>query len=117
VYIERKYAERSPRICAHGGELNQVWTNIVDNAVDAMNGQGKLKVKTSRNDGHVLVEIADAGAGISREIKTVSSSLSSQPKGSARVRGWDSTSSGASSRDTEARSASIPSPERRAKVR
>jgi signal transduction histidine kinase len=69
VAVEREYAEGLPRICAVGGELNQVWTNIVDNAVDAMNGQGKLKVKTSRDDGHVLVEIADDGPGISREIK------------------------------------------------
>jgi hypothetical protein len=103
VAVEREYAERLPRICGQGEEFNQVRTNIVDNALDAMNGQGELKVKTSRD-----------GPGISREIKTVSSSLSSPPKASARVQGWVSTSSGASSRDTEARSASIPYPERRA---
>ena len=60
-----------PRICAHGGELNQVWTNLVDNTGDAMNGHGKLKVKTSRDGGeHVLVEITDDGPGIPREIKS-----------------------------------------------
>ncbi len=70
VAVEREYAEGLPRICAYGGELNQVWTNIVDNAVDAMHGQGKLKVKTSRDEGgHVLVEIADDGPGIPREAK------------------------------------------------
>ena len=70
VEVEKEYAEGLPRICANGGELNQVWTNIVDNAVDAMHGRGNLKVKTSRDDGHVLVEIADAGPGIPREAKS-----------------------------------------------
>ena len=69
VSVEKDYAEGLPRICANGGELNQVWTNIVDNAVDAMRGQGSLKVKTSRDDGHVLVEISDDGPGIPREAK------------------------------------------------
>ncbi len=70
VAVEKEYAEGLPRICAYGGELNQVWTNIVDNAVDAMHGQGKLKVKTFRDGGeHVLVEIADDGPGIPREAK------------------------------------------------
>ncbi len=69
VAVKKEYAEGLPRICANGGELNQVWTNIVDNAVDAMRGYGNLKVKTSRDDGHVLVEIADDGPGIPREAK------------------------------------------------
>ena len=69
VSVEKEYAEGLPRICANGGELNQVWTNIVDNAVDAMRGHGNLKVKTSRDDGHVLVEISDDGPGIPREAK------------------------------------------------
>jgi signal transduction histidine kinase len=57
--VEKEYAEGLPRICANGGELNQVWTNIVNNAVDAMHGHGSLKVKTSRDD----------GPGITREAK------------------------------------------------
>ncbi len=69
VEVEREYAEGLQRICAHGGELNQVWTNIVDNAVDAMGGHGNLKVKTSGEDGYVLVEITDDGPGIPREAK------------------------------------------------
>ena len=69
VTVEKYYAEGLPRVCANGGELNQVWTNIVDNAVDAMRGHGNLKVKTSRDDGHVLVEISDDGPGIPRETK------------------------------------------------
>ena len=59
VSVEKEYAEGLPSICANGGELNQVWTNIVDNAVDAMHGHGSLKVKTSRDD----------GPGIPREAK------------------------------------------------
>ncbi|MCA1717926.1 MAG: GHKL domain-containing protein [Actinobacteria bacterium] len=70
VSVEKEYAEGLPRICANGGELNQVWTNIVDNAVDAMHGHGSLKVKTFRDDGYVLVEISDDGSGIPREAKT-----------------------------------------------
>ena len=69
VEVEREYAEGVPRLCANGGELNQVWTNIVDNAVDAMGGQGKLKVKTSGDGEYVLVEIADDGPGIPREVQ------------------------------------------------
>jgi signal transduction histidine kinase len=68
VAAEREHAEGVPHICAVGGELNQVWTNIVDNAVDGMNGQGKLRVKTSHDDGYVLVEISD-NLGILREAK------------------------------------------------
>jgi signal transduction histidine kinase len=70
VSVEKEYAEGLPRIYANGGELNQVWTNIVDNAVDAMRGHGSLKVKTSRDDRHVLVEISNDGAAIPREAKT-----------------------------------------------
>jgi nitrogen-specific signal transduction histidine kinase len=46
--VEREYAEGLPRICTRGGELNQVWTNTVDNAVDAMHGKGKLKKDFAR---------------------------------------------------------------------
>jgi signal transduction histidine kinase len=70
VTVEREYAEGLPRIWAHGGELNQVWINIIDNAVDAMDGHGKLKVKTSWDEDHVLVEIIDDGPGIPREVKS-----------------------------------------------
>jgi signal transduction histidine kinase len=69
IEVEKEYAEGLPRIRAHGGELNQVWTNIMDNAVDAMGGQGKLKVKVTSDEEYVLVEIADDGPGIPREIK------------------------------------------------
>jgi signal transduction histidine kinase len=51
-----------------GSELNQVWTNIIDNAIDAMHGKGELRVRTYREDGCAVVEIGDNGPGISPEV-------------------------------------------------
>jgi signal transduction histidine kinase len=74
IAVEREYEDDLPRVCAHGGELNQVWTNLIDNAVDAMEGQegeGTLGVRARGDgDGHVIVEISDTGSGIPREIKS-----------------------------------------------
>ena len=52
-----------------GTELNQVWTNIIENAIDAMLGQGELQVRTFREDHFVVVEIGDNGPGIPPEIR------------------------------------------------
>jgi len=52
-----------------GSELNQVWTNLIDNAIDAMAGNGELRIRTYKDDGCVVVEIADNGPGISPEVK------------------------------------------------
>ncbi len=52
-----------------GTELNQVWTNIIENAIDAMHGQGELQVRTFREDNFVVVEIGDNGSGIPPEIR------------------------------------------------
>jgi signal transduction histidine kinase len=57
-----------PRVCAYGSELNQVWTNLIDNAVDAMDGKGELRIRTARELDRVLVEIGDDGPGIPPEI-------------------------------------------------
>jgi signal transduction histidine kinase len=54
---------------SYGSELNQVWTNLIDNAIDAMDGKGELTVRTFREDGCIVVEIADNGAGISQEVQ------------------------------------------------
>jgi signal transduction histidine kinase len=69
VTIRREYAPDLPRIEAYASELNQVWTNIIDNAVDAMHGRGELKIKTHREDQQVIVEIADNGPGIPEDIQ------------------------------------------------
>jgi PAS domain S-box-containing protein len=67
VNVIREYAEDLPEIQAYAGELNQVWTNIIDNAIDAMNGEGTLVVRTRREDPWVVIEIEDNGPGISNE--------------------------------------------------
>jgi len=75
VAVVREYDRSLPRICAFGSELNQVWTNLIDNAVDAMNvnGSGSVKqltVRTARDPVGVLVEIADTGSGIPSEVQS-----------------------------------------------
>jgi len=69
ISVVRQYDRSIPRICAHGSELNQVWTNLIDNAIDAMDGRGQLVVRTEAEFGRVLVEIRDSGAGIPEEIR------------------------------------------------
>jgi signal transduction histidine kinase len=69
VTVIREYASDLPRITAYGGALNQIWTNLIVNAIDAMNGQGKLWVRTSAKPDHILVEIGDDGSGIPPEIQ------------------------------------------------
>jgi signal transduction histidine kinase len=69
VKVVRDFDRSLPRICAQAGELNQVWTNIIDNAIDAMNGQGTLTIRTSRDSDCVLVEIADTGPGIPSDVQ------------------------------------------------
>lgn len=64
IEIVREYAPDLPHIEAHGSELNQVWTNILDNAAFAMEGKGVLRLRTFAEDGHVVVEIQDSGPGI-----------------------------------------------------
>jgi signal transduction histidine kinase len=69
VSIRREYDEGLPRIQAYGSQLNQVWTNIIDNAVDAMEGQGELILRTRRDGEWVVVEIEDSGRGIPEEVR------------------------------------------------
>ncbi|HEY2646620.1 MAG TPA: ATP-binding protein [Candidatus Acidoferrales bacterium] len=67
VTVQREYQRIPLLVDSFGSELNQVWTNIIDNAIDAMNGQGELRVRAYREDTCVVVEIGDNGAGISPE--------------------------------------------------
>ncbi|MEO5709190.1 MAG: ATP-binding protein [Nocardioidaceae bacterium] len=64
VVVVRDYADDVPMFDAYAGELNQVWTNLVDNAVDAMDGEGTLRISTRVEGGSVVVEIGDTGAGM-----------------------------------------------------
>ncbi len=67
VDVVREYADL-PEIDAYAGELNQVWTNLIDNAVDAMDGQGTLTLRTRAEGDWVIVEIADTGGGMPPEV-------------------------------------------------
>ena len=72
IEVERDYGESLPRITAHGGELNQVWTNLIDNAVDAVadgDMTGRIRLRTSQERDRLLVEISDNGPGIPEEIQ------------------------------------------------
>ena len=70
IQVVRDYDRSLPRIEAYAGELNQVWTNILDNAVDALAGKGEIRLHTYRDDDRVVVEIADNGPGIPPEIQS-----------------------------------------------
>jgi signal transduction histidine kinase len=70
VDVVRDYDRTLPSICARGSELNQVWTNLITNAIDAMNGKGKLCIRTAREANCALVEVVDNGPGIPKEIQT-----------------------------------------------
>ena len=69
VAVQRDYQNVPFLVNSFGSELNQVWTNIIDNAIDAMHGKGELRVRTYREDTCVVVEIGDNGPGISREVQ------------------------------------------------
>jgi signal transduction histidine kinase len=69
IRITRDYSADLPHIEAYGSELNQVWTNIMDNAIDAMQGQGELILHTYAKEDKVIVEIQDNGPGIPIEIQ------------------------------------------------
>ena len=69
ITVQRDYAPNLPCIEAHGSELNQVWTNLIDNAVAAMRGQGTLTLSTRREGDWVIVEISDDGPGIPAEMQ------------------------------------------------
>ena len=70
ITVVKDYDRGLPRIPAYPGELNQVWTNLIDNAVSAMDGTGTLTVRTSRDKDQLLVEFADTGPGIPPDIQS-----------------------------------------------
>jgi signal transduction histidine kinase len=70
ITLVKDFAAGLPMIPAHPAELNQVWTNLIDNAIQAMPDGGTLTVRTSRDDDHVVVEIGDTGVGIPTELQS-----------------------------------------------
>jgi signal transduction histidine kinase len=69
VTVVKEYDRSLPEVPAYAGELNQVWTNLIVNALDAMDGEGTLTLRTSRDGDCALVEIADTGPGIPEELR------------------------------------------------
>jgi signal transduction histidine kinase len=69
VAVRRDYQPIPLLVNSFGSELNQVWTNIIDNAIDAMHGKGELRIRTYRDGDCVVVEIGDNGPGISEEVQ------------------------------------------------
>jgi signal transduction histidine kinase len=68
IRVVREYDKSLPMILAYGGELNQIWTNLIDNAIEAMHGQGELLVRTGREIDRIVVEICDNGPGIAADV-------------------------------------------------
>ncbi|MFI1469416.1 ATP-binding protein [Streptomyces wuyuanensis] len=69
VRVEKDYAEDMPLIPAYGAELNQVWTNLIDNALAAMDGDGTLTIATWHDSDHAYVEVRDTGTGIAPDVR------------------------------------------------
>ena len=107
VAVVRDYGDDVPRVDAHPGELNQVWTNLIDNAVDAMGGSGTLGISTRPDGDGLVVEIADTGAGLPPRSPPAPSRRSSRRSRSAAAPASASTSrAGSSSSATAVRSRS-----------
>src|SRR5215204_50460 len=70
ISFRREYEEDLPQIKGRGGELNQVWTNLIDNAIDAVDRRGSIILRTYVDDGRVVVEVVDDGPGIAREAQS-----------------------------------------------
>jgi signal transduction histidine kinase len=70
ITVTLNFERTLPKILAHGSALNQVWTNLIDNAIEAMQGQGELRIRTARELDNLLVEIGDNGPGIPPETRS-----------------------------------------------
>jgi signal transduction histidine kinase len=68
IEIVRDYDRSLPKVTVRGSELNQVWTNLLDNAIDALGEAGTVTITTRRDDDFALVQIADDGPGIPQEL-------------------------------------------------
>jgi signal transduction histidine kinase len=68
ITVVRDFSASVPRIGAYPGELNQVWTNLIDNALDAMNGAGTLRLATRAEEDTIIVEVGDTGPGMTPQV-------------------------------------------------
>jgi len=69
IHVRRDYDQHLPRVTVYGSQLNQVWTNLLDNAIDALNGKGEISIRTWQDTERVYIEIADNGPGIPLDIQ------------------------------------------------
>jgi signal transduction histidine kinase len=69
IQVVKEFDPSLPKVPIYAGELNQVWTNLIDNAVQAMNGHGTLTIRTSMDDDRVRVEIGDTGPGVPEKLR------------------------------------------------
>ena len=69
ITVVKEYDRSLPPVPAYAAELNQVWTNLIDNAVAAMEGEGTLTIRTGRDDGWAVISICDTGPGVPEEIR------------------------------------------------
>ena len=70
IKVVKDYDRTLPAIPAYAAELNQVWTNLIDNALGAMAGTGTLTIRTARDRDRLLVEIGDTGPGVPEDIRS-----------------------------------------------
>ena len=91
ISVRREYSDDLPDIQAYGSELNQVWTNLIDNAADALNGRGEIVLRTKKDGQSVVVEVEDNGPGIPQEIqsKIFDSFFTTKPPGKGTGLGLD----------------------------
>jgi signal transduction histidine kinase len=69
ITVIREFAPDVPKVTANGGELNQIWTNLIDNAADAMKDKGQLRIRVTHEGNYVLVEVIDNGTGIPEDVQ------------------------------------------------
>jgi signal transduction histidine kinase len=69
IKVERQYDKSLPQLTMHGSELNQVWTNLLDNAIGALGEQGTITIRTLSDNGCVRVDIGDDGPGIPEDVR------------------------------------------------
>src|SRR5215211_367409 len=69
IEVVREYDRDLPKLTVRGSELNQVWTNLLDNAIDALGDEGTITIRTSAEAGGARIEVADDGPGVPAEIR------------------------------------------------
>jgi len=85
IDLIREYDEGLPPVKAYGSKLNQVWTNLIDNAIDAVNGPGRIWIRTSQEQGRLLVKSPTTAKAFPKRCSSTFSNPFSQPRMSERA--------------------------------